>query len=780
MLLLQIPGFMIGLVLGPLTSRGNWLVEFLYPYGLARWGHLKLLRWGSKTKNGVTLGDPSNQTVLHSRCIEQRTEVVMGRVYIHPLPQLLDNIGYLIVCVPPAPVTEKARSPKDKGKGKPAILGIIVDCGEAEAVIEQIEFIKDVHYHHYNCDIEIAAVLSTHKHHDHTAGNKGLLEHAIIGETLEKIYGGAIEKVPYCNEFVSDGTFIVLPSKGDNDMNSVISIECIATPSHTRGSVVFNLRNKTCSEYLDDESLPGIRDTGVFAYLFTGDTMFSAGGGVTFEADLEFPVDVGVETKSSKSSFKPTGGSLSLERCFAEILRRGIDDCDVFPSADKKLCGAQQMLIFPGHEYTLDLLQRQFQSESVQLRNSSWSRHQPSVFFELAHQFFISGHRRHLPKSTRLLTVPSSMKRELKINPYFRSLKKRGEHLLTAISVWYKHGNRNGTISTINVSETTYLTMPLSRSTDSIYQGNPSLKTPSSDTTWNLSHEDLNKSVFTTVFSRDLEGVIEDLKMGKIEKLVAAHKLSTLSDNLDIPAVQRRPVPNTFPSEKKMYLGLLAMSVLGSQPSGLTNSDSKMMDLALPVESSDYLLISKSRLITSLFRLGLFPNCFNAGDLRSNDLVQMINLLWEQARAEFEDLKLDNEQSDLEVQSEDNDLIELGALKLALYAVPYNKPSWFSKFCMPCNSKASIRHKRSQRRADTMKTKKRSGGELVKHDIAKCPMCCDTMGCPNYPVKPKKEPLDVQILNGSPTRSPNKKHQEAIEMRASKYEQRKTDAALSH
>ena len=92
-LLLQLPGFVIGLFIVPITRRGNWFVDFLYLFGLVRWGHLKLLSWDSKTKNGVfLLGNGSNQIVLHSRYIEQRTEVIQGRVYIHPLPQLLDNI----------------------------------------------------------------------------------------------------------------------------------------------------------------------------------------------------------------------------------------------------------------------------------------------------------------------------------------------------------------------------------------------------------------------------------------------------------------------------------------------------------------------------------------------------------------------------------------------------------------------------------------------------------------------------------------------------------------
>ena len=156
------------------------------------------------------------------------------------------------------------------------------------------------------------------------------------------------------------------------------------------------------------------------------------------------------------------------------------------------------------------------------------------------------------------------------------------------------------------------------------------------------------------------------------------------------------------------------------------------MKLASPVEASDFLLISKSRLISSLFRLGMLIDCSNINDLKQNDIVQKIDLLWEESRANFDGLQLNDEIDDLEAKENDNDLIELGALKLTLYAAPYNKPTWFSKFCMPCadNSKAEVQHQRSLEKAKTMKRKKQSGGELVRHEIPNCPLCSNIMGCP--------------------------------------------------
>lgn len=715
----QAPTFLLGLLLAPLTSRVHWLVEFLYPFAIARWGHLTILRMGSNSRNGVRLDENSLALPMHSRSIEQRTEVVKGRVYIHPLPQFSDNIGYLIVCVPP-------KSRRSKGPPSP-ILGILVDCGDATSVMDQIELIRDVHYANIrNSDIEIHALLCTHKHHDHTAGNKALLQDEVISSTLKDVYGGAIEKVPYCTKPVVDGDAITLPSKGNNDMAELIEIECVALPSHTRGSIVYVLRNKSDSGTELSSSDRGV----VISHLFTGDAMFSGGGGVPFESDYESAADKRTDNKTVHSRFKPNGGSLSIERCYAELLRRGIQDEDAINTPDG--LAVHQMMVFPGHEYTIELLQRQMQPSNLQ-SNSQWNKHQPSVFFELATQFFIAGHRRDLPKSAKLLTVPSTMKKELKINPYFRSLRKRGELFLTALSVWYKHlhEEKKSQVSRFNGSnvDMALLSMPFTFSMDDSYI-KPSLsgaseKTPSSTNTWNVNHDDFNQSIFTTVYTSDLNNVIRGLKNGKITPQKAAIKLAKLSKNLEEPAVLRRPIPSTLPSEKKMYMGLLALSVLGSAPSGLSASDSETMKLPLPVANTDRLLISKKRLISSLFRLGLLPSdeTFEGG---IDQIVVIINLLWDEARLDKDDLKLEEESvvADFELGQDDKaDLIELGALKLTLYAVAYNQPSWFKKYCMPCKSAP---------KAVSVSKIKRSGGELVKHDVTKCPMCANVLGCPKH------------------------------------------------
>lgn len=662
----------------------------------------------------MRLDEASVTLPMHSRAIEQRTEVVRGRVYIHPLPQLLDNIGYLIVCVPP-----KRRS---KRGSPPPILGVLVDCGDADSVLDQIDLIRDVHYANIeNNMIEIYSLLCTHKHHDHTAGNRGLLKSKLVGATLKNICGGAIEKVPYCNTPVADGDFIKLPSKGNNDMGALVEIECLSVPSHTRGSTVYVLRNKV-------NTLGSSDSKPVVSHLFTGDAMFSGGGGVPFESDFESNEEKSMDNKTIQSQFKPNGGSLSIERCFAKLLRRSVPDEYTINSPDG--LGIHQMLVFPGHEYTIDLLQRQMQPSNLHF-NSQWNRHQPSIFFELASQYFVAGHRRNLPKSTKLLTVPSSMRRELKINPYFRSLHKRGELLLTALTIWYKHlhKNKKSKLAKFNGSnvDMNYLSMPLTFSTDDSITASASTlsdKTPSSANTWNVNHDDFNRSVFTTVYTNDLEEVVHGLKNGRLTSASAAKKLTELSNKLDEPTVMRRPIPNTLPSDKKIYMGLLALAVLGSDPSGLCTSDSRKLNLPAPVGDTDHLLISKRKLISTLFRLGLLPSDKALSGI--DQIVLIINLLWEESRLDHgsEPTDTENERADFEVgRAESDDLIELGALKLTLFGVVYKQPSWFRKCCMPCNSAPQVKSKSKL---------KRTGAELVKHDVAKCPMCASVLGCPKH------------------------------------------------
>jgi hypothetical protein len=106
--LLRIPTFLLGMLLAPLTNRFAAVVEFWYPTSIGRFLHLRIAKMAAgrnpnPNPNHGKPGDDANHG-CHSRCLETRIEVVPGRVFVHPLPQLLDNLGEcldaLVVAVP--------------------------------------------------------------------------------------------------------------------------------------------------------------------------------------------------------------------------------------------------------------------------------------------------------------------------------------------------------------------------------------------------------------------------------------------------------------------------------------------------------------------------------------------------------------------------------------------------------------------------------------------------------------------------------------------------------
>ena len=256
-LLFQLPGLLLGLLMAPILARSPWYVEFLYPWGIGRSLHLFLLGRNDST-SGKGKDDDKNRG-FHSRCVEQRVEVVPGRVFIHPIPQLLDNVGYLLVCVP-RPTSELIND-TDKvtiHDDTDPVVALMIDCGDAIATIKAMELIQ--RYHYRKKSIQLQAICSTHKHHDHTGGNKQLLE---TYQTIQHVYGGAVEKVPCCDSPVTNREQLILPKSGFNDMGELIEMEVVAVPAHTRGSLVFRLRSKHTSEAATETE-----------YLFTGDTIF--------------------------------------------------------------------------------------------------------------------------------------------------------------------------------------------------------------------------------------------------------------------------------------------------------------------------------------------------------------------------------------------------------------------------------------------------------------------------------------------------------------------------
>jgi len=722
---LKFPSLVLGILMSPVLQRFNWVIEFWYPTAIGKWLHLTVVRLANRSRGGKE-SDGVNHG-FHSRSTETRVEIARDRVYVHPLPQLLDNLGYLVVCLPsknkklsPAvaaqvPVNEPTG--KDVVKVDPfananetMIVAFVVDCGDANAVVKHVKLIRKKFYG--NKEMHVQAVLSTHKHHDHTAGNKDILDHPEFKTNPVKlIFGGAVEKVPFSNYSLANGDKLPLPRAGENRMDDVVEVEAVATPAHTRGSLTYVLRAR--AEATDNgEPVVG---------LFTGDTMFSAGGGVAFEADI----DPGQDDKNSKmtanSYINASAAGNSVERCFAEVLYRSFPVAAQGPTRES-------LLVFPGHEYTNELLSRQLTSQQ---ESCKWRHFSPAIFFETMSQMYISQHRRTLPHSSgRLLNVPSSLERELTINPQLRSLKQRGGVLLAAIRLWNRNFARN------KVAEISGPAFPKSTVESAV-----SIKERATETQWNIGLEDVNRKVFTTLYADDLDGLIKEMSSGSIDTKTAARRLEELKSLMDKPVIGRRPIPGTLPSSKNVYRGLLAFALLGSAPSAATLSDSVNMKMAAPIDSSsDRIRVSKKRLIAVLHWLGL---CDGDDGLM---IVRTIHQLWKETQdytarvAEtdrmheklhgVDDTKNDsNSTTDVESMQDADDEVVLGALKWIVYGIPERpKESWFS-YCTPC-SKTKNDDMPSKNHPAGRLGMKRHGGELVRHDVLTCPLCRNATGCP--------------------------------------------------
>ena len=222
-----------------------------------------------------------------------------------------------------------------------------------------------------------------------------------------------------------------------------------------------------------------------------------------------------------------------------------------------------------------------------------WTRMAPSVYFETAAHYFVSAHKRALPQGQKLLSLPTSLDKEMTINPNFRSLKRRGEHVINALKLWHEFGAQNQ-IPRFDLEVTEHTIQKRKRS-----------------------------SPFQTVFSQDLDAVVLELRAGVLSGEDAADRIEQLQARVDEKLIGRRPIPNHLPSHKNIYLGVVALAILGSPPSGVTVSDGEIetpftpvfimsfwtsltnvhshylsaliMDLASPVDCSDYIKISKSR-----------------------------------------------------------------------------------------------------------------------------------------------------------------------------------------
>lgn len=588
-------------------------------------------------------------------------------------------------------------------------MALMVDCGDAEEYVEQVNAIRERHYG--NREVQLHAVLCTHKHHDHTAGNRGLMEYC---KTLSKVYGAVADRVPECNHTVANGDFLDLPRIEGNDMNLFVEVEVISVPGHTRGSVAYALRSKV------DQSA---------SFLFTGDTMFSGGGGVPFEADHDSDPHHRAP-KLGGSYIRASAGNNAIERCFTELVFRAFSD-------HTKLRDGSNVLLFPGHEYTKDLLHRQFIPGGGD--TSQWIKFSPAIFFRTAAQLYVASHRRSLPQG-KILTVPTVLSLEMDINPNFRKIRRRAEDVVRAIQLWYALFARatipiEGGESRVS-SDTTRKTSKTSSDDQR-----------PSEQVWNVKAGDLSKPIFTAVYTADLDLIINELDGGKIKVEDAVKKLKIMKNRAEEPVVSRRAIPGTLPSEKIMYNALLGLAIIGSAPTAMTLSDSRSMNLPRPLSPANThkMKISKKRVVAMLKFLGIIDDTVEGRDLNS-----MIDCLWQEA-ADYgmpDDYKATL--ADTEA-GRNGDEMELGILRWMLFGIEANQPTWFERFCMPCGPAPPP----PTREHPIHKAKlRRTNGELVKHDALTCSLCRNVAGCP---LRDGLEP-EVLVANGGQNGCANKLH----------------------
>lgn len=126
----------------------------------------------------------------------------------------------------------------------------VVDPGDADPVLEVLQ----------RHGLDLAYILLTHHHYDHTGGVSELLE-----RYKATVFGPADERIPFVNQVCRQGDEIQLP-----DLNTKFQV--LEVPAHTRSHIAF---------YADKA-------------LFCGDTLFSLGCGRFFEgtaADMQKSLD---------------------------------------------------------------------------------------------------------------------------------------------------------------------------------------------------------------------------------------------------------------------------------------------------------------------------------------------------------------------------------------------------------------------------------------------------------------------------------------------------------
>eukprot|EP01137_Pigoraptor_chileana_P014531 Opistho-2@5040 len=202
-------------VVAAVFGKGRfWRVVFQAAYGLyvGRLGylyHLRNLRVLKGGKPAVTV-----------------PPAVYGDVEVHPLSILRDNYAYVII--------DKAEK-----------IAIAVDPADPDAVLDFVN----------SRSLRLVALLTTHRHWDHSGGNEVLAKRV---EGLD-VYGSAADGIPALTKALGHGELVRLGGS--------INVRAYLSAGHTAGHVMYILH-------------PG---AGHRLSIFTGDALFVAGCGKCFE-----------------------------------------------------------------------------------------------------------------------------------------------------------------------------------------------------------------------------------------------------------------------------------------------------------------------------------------------------------------------------------------------------------------------------------------------------------------------------------------------------------------
>ena len=212
-----------------------WFMRFVRWLQLPEEGHSHSIRVDLYASEGAdALEAAAEEAPKDSGPAAAARAAVDERPYsVHTVACLLDNYAYIIV---------------DRSQGPPYSVAFVDPC-EPAAVLRALEKVREVDYG--GAELRPVAILTTHHHWDHMAGNRALRK---LYPQIE-VCGGADDRVSAVTRRLRDGATVRVGG---------LRVLALSAPCHTRGSLVYVLRGPT-------------------PVAFVGDTLFCGGCGAPFE-----------------------------------------------------------------------------------------------------------------------------------------------------------------------------------------------------------------------------------------------------------------------------------------------------------------------------------------------------------------------------------------------------------------------------------------------------------------------------------------------------------------